>query len=569
MASSSSTGLRRVAVITGHATVHSETANSCVGVTLPQTTEVALSTSWFTEGLPTSVEASALPLVSNVSSDNAQFRARQEHSRKLLEKLEQALTWARRGGGEKYVQLHRKRGKLLPRERIQKVVDPGTEILEISALAGIGRYNDEVPSGGYVLAIGIVHGRECVFLCHDATVKGGAFFMEGVKKQDRGQAIAALNHLPCIYFVDGGGAKLDAKEGTSNKIAKADSIPTVMFVLGGKTFKMQAKMSALKIPQVALVCGMCTAGGAYTPAMCDESVIVKGNGTVYLGGPPLVKAATGEDADEQELGGGVMHTSVSGVVDHLASTEEEGLQKVRAILEHLAGRTEKQRLLGIRAREAPLYSTEELLGLIPEDPADPLEMLEVIARIVDGSRFHAFKPHFDKALLCGFAHLDGYPVGIVTSMGFLNRKSAVKAAHFVQICGQRFIPLIFLHNSQGFVCESTQDQAGVLRDVGWLLATISCVAVPKLSVVCGGSQGDCSFALNGPSFDPRFLWLWPNATVTLPLPSAPVVPAIASTSGVFDDGVIDPRDTRKVLSMGISICLNAPRPESSYGVLRM
>jgi len=495
---------------------------------------------------------------------DAVFQKRYKHNSELLAKLHEGLEWSKQGGGGKYVELHRSRGKMLPRERIAIVVDPGTEFLEICPLAGLGKYKGEVPSGGLVAGIGVVHGRECIFICNDATVKGGAFFPEGGAKQGRAQQIAAENHLPCIYFVDGGGAKLDAKTGDGQKTATtSDGVPTVSFVMGGVAFKNQAVMSSKRIPQVALICGMCTAGAAYIPAMCDESVIVKDNGTVYLGGPPLVKAATGEDADEQELGGGIMHTSVSGVVDHLAQSEAEGLLKVRGILEHLAGRRPKETLVGMVAAELPKYGHDELLGIIPEDPAVPMDMLQVIARIVDGSRFHEFKPHYDSALLCGFAHLDGYPVGFVTNNGRLSRKSAIKAAHFVQICGQRFVPLIFLHNAEGFIYDTEQQQAGIVKDVGKMIAAISCVPVPKFCVICGSCVGDSGMAMGGKELDPRFMFVWPNARLSNNRT------AFASTSSALDDGVIDPRDTRATLSRCISVAMNAPRSEGSFGVFRM
>lgn len=362
---------------------------------------------------------------------------------------------------------------------------------------------------------------------------------------------------------------MDAKEGNSDKTAnKSDNLPTVSFVMGGVAFKNQAVMSSRRIPQVALVCGMCTAGAAYIPAMCDESVIIKGNGTVYLGGPPLVKAATGEDADEQDLGGGPMHTSVSGVVDHLAENETQGLIKVRGILEHLAGQRPKEALVGVARPELPAYDSDELLGLIPDNSQTPFDMLEVVARIVDGSRFHEFKPNYDTALICGFAHLDGYPVGIVTNSGLLTRKSAIKATHFFQICGQRFIPLIFLHNTEGFQTDETDES--LVKDVGKMVAAISCITVPKFCVVCGSSVGDGHMAMAGSAFNPRFMWLWPNAVVSLPLSTTSKgVPAYTSTSLAMDDGIIDPRDTRKMLSIGISISLNVPKQDGSYGVFRM
>eukprot|EP00421_Protoceratium_reticulatum_P010948 CAMPEP_0168402296 /NCGR_PEP_ID=MMETSP0228-20121227/23547_1 /TAXON_ID=133427 /ORGANISM="Protoceratium reticulatum, Strain CCCM 535 (=CCMP 1889)" /LENGTH=550 /DNA_ID=CAMNT_0008415877 /DNA_START=71 /DNA_END=1720 /DNA_ORIENTATION=- len=545
---------RRVRVLAAHASAQVQ-PQACVGAVAPAQTRAPLSGAWYSSGTPGSAEPSAPVITSSLQKD-ATYQKRYKHSSELLKQLHEGLEWSKQGGGGKYVELHRSRGKLLPRERIARVVDPGTELMELCPLAGLGKYKGEVPSGGLVAGVGVVHGRECIFICNDATVKGGAFFPEGGAKQGRAQQIAAENHLPCIYFVDGGGAKLDAKTGDGQKTAtSSDGVPTVSFVMGGAAFKNQAVMSSKRIPQVALICGMCTAGAAYIPAMCDESVIVKNNGTVYLGGPPLVKAATGEDADEQELGGGIMHTTVSGVVDHLAETEAEGLVKVRAILEHLAGRRPKETLVGMAAPEMPMFDADELLGLVPEDPAVPMNMFEVIARIVDGSRFHEFKPHYDSALICGFAHLDGYPVGIVTSNGRLSRKSAIKAAHFVQICGQRFIPLVFLHNAEGFTYDMEQQQAGIVKDVGKMIAAISCVPVPKFCVICGSSIGDSGMAMGGKDLDPSFMWLWPNARLSHKRS------AFASTSAAYDDGIIDPRETRMTISRCISVSLNAPRAD--------
>uniref|UniRef100_A0A7S0AU43 Acetyl-CoA carboxylase n=1 Tax=Pyrodinium bahamense TaxID=73915 RepID=A0A7S0AU43_9DINO len=536
-----------------------------------------LASTWYAAGGAAGPTDPSSPIIrSRVKRDDT-FTKRLAHNLRLIEDLRAWTAWAHGGGGAGSVEAHRARGKMLPRERIQHVIDPGTEFMEITPLAAWGRYNNEVPSGGVVAGIGIVHGRECIFIGNDPTVKGGAIVGEGARKYARAQEVADMNRLPCVYLVDQGAGA------------------------GGGSFKSQAIMSAKQIPQVACVLGKCTGGAAYIPALCDESVIVKGNGMVYAGD------AAGEGADEQDLGGAAMHTSKSGVIDHLAETEEEAMLKVRTILGHLAGRRPKAELFGMVEPEEPLYDPEELLGILPEDTKIPFDVREVVARIVDGSRFHEFKPRYGATLVCGFAHIDGYPVGILGNNGMLFSESAIKATHFVQICGQRGIPLVFLHNITGFIIGTEYERGGITKDGAKMITAVSCVPVPKFCVVLAGSHGAGNYAMNGPAYDPRFTWLWPNAKISVmggeqaagvityvkdrqrkreglpPLSKeeleamkAPIVAAFEanssayhSTSAIFDDGIIDPRDTRKYLARGISVALNAPAVDGQYGVFRM
>lgn len=558
---------------------------------------------WRQEGDVPALTSSTAVIRSKVRTSDKTFKMRHEVNLAKVQALNEALEAVYKGGNEKAVALHRSRGKMLPRERIKAVIDPGTRFMEISALCNVDKGQ---PSAAIVCGIGMVHGRECMFICNDGTVEGGSFTPFTLKKQDRAQQIALQNLLPTIYMVDGGGAKLDPSQ--------VDSIVPAVFVEGGRAFKTQALMSGKNIPQVAAVCGMCTAGAAYIPAMCDESVIVKGNGTVYLGGPPLVKAATGEDADEQELGGGAMHTSQSGVIDHLCDDEPQALSMVRSIAEHFNGCT-KCEPPGMRAPEPPRYDPDEILGIIPEDNKIPFDMHEIIARIVDGSRFHEFKPRFGSTLICGFAHIEGYPVGFLANNGMLFSQSALKGAHFIQICGQRKIPLIFLHNITGFMIGTEFEKGGITKDGAKMITAVSCVDVPKFSIVCGGSHGAGNYAMCGHAYDPRFTFLWPNAKISVmggeqmvgtmayvrakaaarggkaPMDfdgtvaamkqmAAPMIKmyedksdAYHSTYNLHDDGIIDPRETREVLARGLSIAMNAIGNESlfpdKFGVFRM
>jgi len=536
-----------------------------------------LASTWYAaEGTASVSEPSAPVIRSKVKKDNT-FASRTEHNTKLIEDLHKWTAWAHGAGGASSIEAHRAKGKMLPRERIGKIIDPGTEFMELSALAAWGRYSNEVPSGGLVAGVGIVHGRECMFIGNDSTVKGSSVVGEGMRKYARAQEIADMNKLPCIYLMDQGA------------------------VIGGGSFKTQALMSAKQIPQVSCILGKCVGQAAYVPAMCDESVIVKSNGMVYTGDP------TSEGADEQDAGGAAMHTSKSGVVDHLAEDENEAMQKVRTILSHIAGRRPKAELFGMAEPEEPLYDPEELLGILPEDTKIPFDVREVVARVVDGSRFHEFKPRYGATIVCGFAHIDGYPVGILGNNGMLFSESAIKATHFIQICGQRGIPLVFLHNITGFIIGTEYERGGITKDGAKMITAVSCVPVPKFCVVLAGSHGAGNYAMNGPAYDPRFTWLWPNAKISVmggeqaagvityvkdrqrkreglpPLSKeevdamkAPIVKAFEanssayhSTSAIFDDGIIDPRDTRKYLARGISVALNSPIQEGQYGVFRM
>lgn len=573
----------------------------------------SLPSSWYKSGSPED-EVYTTPIIkSKVKPADPTFKKRAEHNLGLCKELDRRLSIVKKGGGGKYEQLHRSRGKNLVRERIYKIIDKGTDFLELSALAAWEMYGGGIHSGGTISGIGVVAGRECMFIGTDATIKGGVVFEIGYKKWLRAQAVAEENHLPCVYLIDGGGAKLDAQGGSKKDKKNPDrdtsfeGILPAGFVEGGKQFYNQARMSGKGIPQIAVVCGMCTAGGAYTPAMCDESIIVQGNGTVYLGGPPLVKAATGEDANEQDLGGAIMHTSKSGTCDLMAPDEDTAMVMCRQVLENMARRVPRHVLADRAPPEPPLYDRDSILGVIPESTNLPYDIREVIARIVDGSRFHEFKPKYGMTIICGFAHIHGYPVGILGNNGMLFSETAIKATHFIQMCGKRGTPLIFLHNITGFIIGTAFEQGGITKDGAKMINAVSNVPVPKFSVVCGGSFGAGNYAMCGPAFDPRFTFLWPGARISVmggeqaagvvtivkqnqlkrqgddPMPDEmvemikkPIIEGIErantawhSSAGVFDDGIIDPRDTREVLAKAISISLNAPAPESNYGVFRM
>eukprot|EP00933_Yihiella_yeosuensis_P058743 TRINITY_DN5942_c0_g1_i1.p1 TRINITY_DN5942_c0_g1~~TRINITY_DN5942_c0_g1_i1.p1 ORF type:complete len:1192 (-),score=288.38 TRINITY_DN5942_c0_g1_i1:353-3856(-) len=567
--------------------------------------------SWYKNGAPEEMLYNTPVIRSKAKESDPTFQKRREHNLGVSAELARRIKVVSHGGSEKAVKLHRSRGKNLVRERVQKIIDQGTEFLELSALAAWEMYGGGVHSGGTVTGIGLVCGREVMFIGTDATIKGGVNFPMGYKKWMRAQEIAEANRLPCVYLIDGGGAKLDAQgsrvDSESGRDLSYEGTLPAMFVEGGRQFYNQARMSAKGIPQVAVVCGMCTAGGAYTPAMSDETIIVKENGTVYLGGPPLVKAATGEDADEQSLGGGVMHTTKSGTCDQLAPDEETALKMCREVIENLTSRHPRTVLTNTLAPEPPLYDRESILGVIPESLNIPYDIREVIARIVDGSRFHEFKPKYGPTIVCGFAHLEGYPVGLIGNNGMLFSEAAIKATHFVQMCGKRGTPLIFLHNITGFIIGTSFEQGGITKDGAKMVNAISNVPVPKFSVVCGGSYGAGNYAMSGPAFGTRFTFLWPQSKVSvmggeqaagvvaivknnslkrdgqqempqemIDMLKQPIIDSIESansayhsSAGVYDDGVIDPRDTRKVLAQAISVSLNAPLPVNDYGVFRM
>jgi len=533
-------------------------------------------------------------LASRVNPTDSAFGENKAANESLLAQLEQRLADARVGGGGKYEERHRSRGKYLARERIERIIDVGTAFLELSTLAAYDLYDGRAHSAGIVTGIGMVHGRECLFVANDATIKGGSYYPITVKKHIRAQEVANVNHLPCIYLVDSGGAFLPLQD---------EVFPDKGHF--GRIFRNQAIMSGKKIPQISAVLGSCTAGGAYVPAMSDESIIVKGNGTIFLAGPPLVKAATGEVVSAEELGGADVHTAESGVADHFAEDELAALAKVRDIVENL--NTGAKTKLEVHSPEEPAYDAEEILGIIPQDNRTPYDVREVIARIVDASRFHEFKPRYGNTLVCGFARIHGYPVGIVANNGILFSESSLKGAHFVELCGQRGIPLVFLQNITGFMVGKAAESGGIAKDGAKLVTAVSCVPVPKFTVIIGGSHGAGNYGMCGRAYDPRFLFMWPNSRISvMGGPQAADVLATVkqdqmvregkgemsqeewdefqapilskydsegspyySTARLWDDGIIDPRDTRDVLGLAISASLNAPMPDTDYGIFRM
>ena len=533
-------------------------------------------------------------LPTRVARDSDDWERRREHNIALTADLKERLAAVKEGGGGKYVERHRSRGKMLPRERIAEICDAGSPFLEFSSLAANGLYDGRAHSAGVITGIGVVHGRECLFVANDATVKGGSYYPLTVKKHIRAQNIADANNLPCIYLVDSGGAFLPMQD---------EVFPDINHF--GRIFRNQAVMSGKGIPQVAAVLGSCTAGGAYVPAMSDESIIVKGNGTIFLAGPPLVKSATGEEVSAEDLGGADVHTRKSGVVDHFAETEAEALRMVRNVVENL--NIEAKQRLDTKPAEPPAHDGEDLMGIIPLDNRTPFDVREVIGRLVDGSRFHEFKQRYGNTLVCGFARIHGYPVGIVANNGILFSESSLKGAHFVELCGQRGIPLIFLQNITGFMVGRDAESGGIAKDGAKLVTAVSCVPVPKFTVIIGGSHGAGNYGMCGRAYDPRFLFMWPNARISVmggpqaadvlatvkqdqrareglaPMTAAeweefrrPILEKYEtegspyySTARLWDDGVIDPRDTRDVLGLCISASLNAPFPETNFGVFRM
>ncbi len=532
-------------------------------------------------------------LPSRIHVETDEFKKNKESQLSLVHDLKKRLEEVKKGGGAESVTRHRARGKLLPRERVERVLDPGSPFLEFSALAANSLYNNDAPSAGIVTGIGAVDGREVLFVANDATVKGGTYYPMTVKKHLRAQEIALENHLPCVYLVDSGGAFLPLQ---------AEVFPDKEHF--GRIFYNQARMSGQKIPQVAVVLGSCTAGGAYVPAMSDESIIVKGNGTIFLGGPPLVKAATGEVVTAEELGGGEVHSRKSGVTDHLAENEEEALHLCRNILENL-NRPRKTEL-DILPPEEPLYDPTEIYGILPRDSRKPCDVHAIIARLVDGSRFHEFKALYGNTIVCGFARIYGYLVGIVANNGILFSESALKAAHFIELCNQRKIPIVFLQNITGFMVGKKYENGGIAKDGAKMVTAVACASVPKFTVVMGGSHGAGNYAMCGRAYGPRQLWMWPNARISVmggeqaatvlttvkkdqleekgkefskkdeETMRAPILEKYEqegnvyySTARLWDDGVIDPVDTRKVLALGIASSLNAPIPGTDYGVFRM
>ena len=530
---------------------------------------------------------------SRINPRDATFSANREAMQAQVDDLRLLVDQVRQGGGTKAQERHTSRGKLLPRERLNAVLDPGSPFLELSQLAAHDVYDDPVPGAGIITGIGRIAGQECMIFVNDATVKGGTYYPLTVKKQGRAQTIARENHLPCVYLVDSGGAFLPLQD---------EVFPDREHF--GHAFYNQARMSALGIPQIAAVLGSCTAGGAYLPAMADESIIVKNQGTIFLGGPPLVKAATGEIVSAEELGGADVHCRTSGVTDHYANNDHHALQLVRRAV----GRLNRVKPVSMDLREplAPLYPVEDIYGVIPADKKQPYDVREVIARVVDGSDFDEFKALYGETLVCGFARIHGYPVGIIANNGILFSESAVKGAHFVELCAQRKTPLVFLQNITGFMVGKQYEAGGIARHGAKMVHAVACANVPKFTVIIGGSFGAGNYAMCGRAYEPRLMFMWPNARISvmggeqaagvlatvrqdvlardgkamsadeeaafkqpiLDLYEKQGHPYYASAR-LWDDGVIDPADTRMVLGLAISAALNAPIEESKFGVFRM
>jgi len=535
-----------------------------------------------------------MPVIeSQIDPRSAEFQGNAAQLRAAVDDLKSQMAQAALGGGDKARAKHTERGKLLPRERVRGLLDPGSPFLELSPLAAHGMYDGAAPGAGIVTGIGRVQGNEVVVVANDATVKGGTYFPVTVKKYLRAQEIALENRLPCVYLVDSGGAFLPLQD---EVFPDRDHF--------GRIFYNQARMSGAGIPQIAVVMGSCTAGGAYVPAMSDETVIVKEQGTIFLGGPPLVKAATGEVVDAESLGGADVHTAISGVADHFAENDAHALNIARAIVANLNRR--KTLPVAIRDSAEPKYAAEEIYGVVPQDTRRPFDIREIIARVVDGSEFQEFKARYGKTLVCGFAHLYGYPVGIVANNGILFAESALKGAHFIELCNQRDIPLVFLQNITGFMVGRKYENAGIAKDGAKMVTAVACSHVPKFTVIIGGSFGAGNYAMCGRGYQPRFLWMWPNARISVMggEQASSVLATVRrdgleaagkswskdeedafktpireqyerqghpyyATARLWDDGVIDPVDTRRVLGLAISAALNAPIEKQRFGVFRM
>jgi 3-methylcrotonyl-CoA carboxylase beta subunit len=532
-------------------------------------------------------------LTSRLAPRSEEFKAGAAAMRALVDDLNAKLATIAEGGGEAARAKHVGRGKLLPRERVELLLDPDTPFLEIAPLAALDMYGNEAPGAGIITGIGRVAGVECVIVCNDATVKGGTYYPVTVKKHLRAQEIAAQNRLPCVYLVDSGGANLPNQD---EVFPDRDHF--------GRIFYNQANLSAAGIPQIAVVMGSCTAGGAYVPAMSDETIIVRNQGTIFLGGPPLVKAATGEVVSAEDLGGGDVHTRLSGVADHLAENDTHALALAREAVANLNWR--KVNPLACLPPRAPKYDPAELHGVIPTDPRKPFDVREIVARIVDGSDFDEFKARYGSTLVTGFAHLEGMPVGIVANNGILFAESANKGAHFIELCCQRKVPLVFLQNITGFMVGQKYENEGIARAGAKMVTAVACAQVPKFTVIIGGSFGAGNYGMCGRAYSPRFLWMWPNARISvMGGEQAASVLATVRRDGIeakggawspdeeeafkapiraqyerqghpyyasarlWDDGVIDPADTRRVLALGLSASLNAPIPETRFGVFRM
>src|SRR5579883_1790278 len=532
-------------------------------------------------------------LETSIDTTSEDFRANADNLRRTVGALKELLARVAEGGGARARERHIERGKLLPRDRVRLLLDPGAPFVELSPLAGHKLYAEDVPAGGIITGIGRVNGQECVIVANDATVKGGTYFPITVKKHLRAQDIARENRLPCVYLVDSGGANLPNQD---------EVFPDREHF--GRIFYNQATLSAAGIPQIAMVMGSCTAGGAYVPAMSDECVIVKGQGTIFLGGPPLVKAATGEVVTAEELGGAELHSRISGVTDHYAQSDAHALGIARRIVGNLNRR--KQVSLSLEEPREPLYDPAELYGIVPPDLRTPYEVREVIARMVDGSELDEFKPLYGATLVCGFARIWGYPVGIVANNGILFSESALKGAHFIELCAQRQIPLVFLQNITGFMVGRKYEAGGIAKDGAKLVTAVATAAVPKFTVIIGGSFGAGNYGMCGRAYGPRFLWMWPNARISVMggEQAAMVLSQVRrdnieaeggswstdeedkfkapireqyerqghpyyASARLWDDGIIDPLETRMVLALALSASRNAPVTPTRFGVFRM
>jgi len=532
-------------------------------------------------------------LSTSVDSRSDDFKRNSEQMQRLVDDLRSEQSRVAAGGGERSVERHLSRGKLLPRERVRQLLDPGSPFLELSALAATGVYDDPVPAAGIITGIGRVSGRECVVVCNDATVKGGTYYPITVKKHLRAQEIARENRLPCVYLVDSGGANLPNQD---------EVFPDREHF--GRIFYNQANMSAEGIAQIAVVMGSCTAGGAYVPAMADESIIVREQGTIFLAGPPLVKAATGEEVSAEELGGADVHSRQSGVTDHYARDDRHALDLARRVVANLGA--PKRGSLALREHRPPTLDPDELLGVVPADARTPYDVREVIGRIVDGSQFDEFKRLYGTTLVTGFARIHGYPVGIVANNGVLFSESALKGAHFIELCCQRDIPLVFLQNITGFMVGQKYEAGGIAKDGAKMVTAVACARVPKFTVIIGGSFGAGNYGMCGRAYSPRLLFMWPNARISVMggEQAARVLATVKrdgmeargeswseqeeesfmdpiraqyeaqghpyyASARIWDDGIIDPRDTRTTLALSISAALNAPIEETRFGVFRM
>ena len=533
------------------------------------------------------------PIESKIDTGSLDFKKNKEAMQQLVDEYKERLNTVKQGGPEKARKLHTSRGKLLVRDRLMRLFDPNTPFLELSPLAAYDMYDNAAPSAGIITGVGVVHGREVLVVANDATVKGGTYFPMTIKKHIRAQEVAMQNRLPCIYLVDSGGIFLPYQ---------SETFPDKEHF--GRIFFNQARLSAMGIAQISVVMGSCTAGGAYVPAMSDETIIVRNQGTIFIGGPPLVKAATGEVVTDEELGGADVHCRISGVADHYAENDEHALEIARNIVENLD--TPKRAELDVTEPEEPLYDPEELYGIVPVDLKKPYDIREVIARLVDGSLFHEFKPLYGPTIVCGFARLMGYPVGIIGNNGVLFSESSKKAAHFINLCTIRKIPIIFLQNITGFIVGKQYEHGGIASDGAKFVHAVANANVPKFTVIVGGSYGAGNYAMCGRAYEPRLLWMWPQAKICVmggeqaasvllqvkmrslqkkgvqmseDEQAAFMEPTIAkynneasayySTAHLWDDGILDPLKTRTALGLGIAMSLNAPLEDTSYGVFRM